>query len=87
MRSILSHIAVTSGHLRPKSIGEVFALQLARQLDDVDSWQKYVRLSERYSQDLLLRAFKHSFKLQGTKATLADRFQTQLEVIKQKQSK
>ena len=87
MRSILSHIAVTAGHFRPKSIGEVFALQLARQLDDVDSWQQYIRLSERCSQDLLLRAFKHSFKLKGTETRLADRFQTQLEVIKQKQSK
>lgn len=63
-----------SGRFTPRTIEDVFALYLARELSDVERVRWYVRLTERYSLCLLVNALRHARKLGKTEAVSPQAF-------------
>lgn len=78
MLHILKHVARFEAEFRPKTLSEFFALQLARELNDVAELRTYLSLVERHSQELLGRACKNTTQQTGRTAGLAQRFQHEL---------
>ena len=58
MPSILDQIAKRREGFRPATYCEFFALQLARALEDVPHVRTYAALAERYSQPMIIDAYR-----------------------------
>ena len=87
MPHVLDQVARSSGYFRPKTASEFFALQLARKLNDTVSLEKYFALVDHHSEQLLLQAFRRTVNGQGRRQILAERFQAEVERLKQKEEK
>lgn len=58
MSNILDQIAKRQQAFRPAAQGEFFALQLARALHDLPRVRTYAALAQRYSQPMILDAYR-----------------------------
>lgn len=58
MITILDKFSAVSSDFRPSSTQEFFALRLAQKLHDTGRVSDYVRFTEEYRPELLIRAFK-----------------------------
>jgi hypothetical protein len=86
MTDILDRVGESSGHFRPGSITDFFALQLARKLGDVERLHNYLSLTEQHPQPWLLQAFRTAAKRPDGPGTLAERFEAELRrLINKKQ--
>lgn len=64
----------SSPRFTPRTIEDVFALYLARELSDVDRVRWYAKLAERYSLCLLLNALRRARKYQRTEGISPEAF-------------
>jgi hypothetical protein len=62
MINILEQVAKASGRFSPSNPKEYMALQVARQLSDVDAVRHYAALFERHDQNRLLDAYQRCAK-------------------------
>ena len=77
MSNLFERIGWADPQFRPRSVGEFFALQLARRLADEANVDQYARLAENHPRDLILRAFARANKKAGG-ATVANRFEEEI---------
>ena len=79
MSQILDQLARQVDGFRPKSVREVFALQLARKLDDVQDVRRYVLLVDQHPQDMILQAYRRAVGAPRIDGSPAARFLDELE--------
>ena len=77
MPSILDRMATPLREFRPETTQEFFALQLARKLKDTANVRSYVALTERFSEETLIEAYREALSNQLGEG-LAERFQLEL---------
>src|SRR5712691_5492451 len=79
MHSILDRVAArhSYGEFRPQTVREFFALRLARKLGDVSATRHYLDLTEQYSEERLLVAYRRARS--SANGDLARAFHTALE--------
>ena len=77
MPSILDRVAANFRSFRPETTQEFFGLQLARKLKDVTASRHYAELAARFSEDLLLRAYRDALSSHLGEG-LAQRFHVEL---------
>lgn len=80
MTPILDRFMSRPAAFRPKSVSDLFALQLARRLNDAAGVGDYAQLASQHSRARLLVALRRAIK-SGDRLHLSERFHLQLEKI------
>lgn len=84
MSQILDQLARQANVFRPKSVREVFALQLARKLDDAGGVRRYVLLVDQHPQEIILQAYRRAVCSPSNDGSPASRFLGELERLAQR---